>query len=212
MTSIEDLTRRLEQIDGNFDKETQLKHWSFEKTQNNRFGVLDSPDFSVFLSFDPQWPDSSKVPGTSRDDVQTGFPNPLQKAFKQVLKAGQDPNKKICFIDLATLNPASGFFTDGGNESVASALISAIDEIDPQVQPVIRIVCGDWVNDAPDKWEQSETWRKTFETIFWDNDGKSRLKNNKQAKLCVGYYRPILTTAKDGQSVKFHSWWDAQID
>ena len=205
MTSIDDLTRRLEQIDSNFDKETQLRRWSFENTQNNRFGVLKSPDFTVFLSFDPHWPDSSKVPGTSTDNYPTNFPNPLQEAFKQVLKAGQDPNKKTCFIDLATLNPTSGFFTDGGEKSVASALISAIDEIDPQVEPVIRIVCGDWGDDAPDIWEQSTTWRTSFETIFWDKDGKSRLKNNKKAVLCVGYYRPILTTAKDGQLVTFHS-------
>jgi hypothetical protein len=152
MTSIDDLTRRLEQIDSNFDKDTQLKRWSFEKMQNNKFGVPDSTDFTVFLSFDPQWPDSTKVPGKSIKDVETNFPSPLQNAFKQVLKAGQDPDKKTCFIDLATLNPDSGFFTEGGDQSIADALINAIDEItDPELQPIIRIVCGDWSDNAPDR-------------------------------------------------------------
>jgi hypothetical protein len=198
MTSIDDLAKRLEQIDSNFDKDTQLKQWSFEKTQNNRFGVPDSTDFTVFLSFDPKWPARDKVPGNSAEDAPTSFPSSLQNAFKQVLRAGKDADKKTCFIDLATLNPTSGFFTEGGEESIASALITAVDEIDQDVQPIIRIVCGDWNDDGPDRWEKSNTWRKAFEEIFWDENGNSRLKNNKKATVCVGYYRPILATAKDG--------------
>lgn len=123
----------------------------------------------------------------------------------QVLEAGKDTHKKTCFIDLATLSPHSGFFTEGGQESIASALMNAVDEIDSEVQPIIRIVCGDWNDDAPNRWKQSDSWRKTFEEIFWDGDGKSRLKNNKKATVCVGYYRPILVKAKDGQSVNFYS-------
>ena len=84
-------------------KNTQLQHWSFEKTQNSSFGVKDSTDFTVFLSFDHGWPELAKVPGKSKDDVVTHFPSPLQNAFKQVLTAGGDPEQKICFIDLAIL-------------------------------------------------------------------------------------------------------------
>ncbi|OAL38908.1 hypothetical protein AYO20_01659 [Fonsecaea nubica] len=211
MTSIDDLARRLEQIDSNFDKDTQLKGQSFDKTENNSFGVPDSTDFTVFLSFEPQWPD--KVPGNSADDAPTKFPSPLQRAFKQVLKAGLDTDKKKCFIDLATLfdlttpSPPSGFFTEGGQESVASALLSAVDEIDPEVQPVIRIVCGEWSDDAPSKWEEDGKWRKTFEEIFWDGQGKSRLKKNKKAIVCVGYYRPILATVnKEGTYAPTEQW------
>ena len=203
MTSIDDLERRLEQIDSNFDKETQLKHWSFEKTQNNSFGVAGSPDFTVFLSFDPKWPDRELVPGKPSDEVPTHFPNPLQNAFKQVVKAGEDPEKRLCFIDLASLNPASDFFTEGGEQSVADALISAVDKIiDPEVRPVIRIVCGDWDDKAsPEHWQDDGSWRQTFEKIFWDSDGKSRLQHNTNATLCVGYYRPVLSTTKDGKYI-----------
>jgi hypothetical protein len=210
MTSIDDLARRLEQIDSTFDKDTQLKHWSFEKTQNNSFGVTGSTDFTVFLSFDPQWPEKAKVPGKSANDIQTYFPNPLQNAFKQVLAAGEDPKKKTCFIDLATLNPDRDFFTEGGDQSVATALINAIDNIDPEMRPVIRIVVGDWGDTAPDTWQnENSSWRQTFEEIFWDN-GESRLKNNKKATLWVGYYRPVLTTTAGGKLVDPHSQQNAQ--
>jgi hypothetical protein len=205
MTSIDDLARRLEQIDSTFDKDTQLKHWSFEKTQNNSFGVktsADKPDkgstdFTVFLNFDPKWPSKEIVPGKPCKDsteVKTSFPSPLQKAFKQVLAAGEDTMGKTCFIDMATLNPSSDFFNEGDKESVATALLNAVDNIDLGEKPVIRIVCGDWVGGDPKTWESvSRGWRIKFEEMFWDK-GESRLRKNKNATLWVGYYRPILAT------------------
>jgi len=183
MTSTDDLARRLEQINSTFDTNTQLKHWSFKKTQSNSVGVTGSTDFTVFLSFDPKWPERVKVPGKSKNDIQTYFPNPLQNAFKQVLAAGEDSQKKNSFIDMATLNPHSDFFTEGGDDSVSTALVNAVDKIDPEMRPVIRILCGDWGNDAPNTWQDANSsWRQTFEKIFWDN-GKSRLENNKKAIL-----------------------------
>ena len=199
-------------IDSIFDKDTQLKGWSFDVSHNNRFGVeiksandntpdIKPADFTVFLPFGGEWPKPDKVPGTSSKDVTTTFPSPLQQAFKQVLAAGKDMTKKTCFIDIASLNPDHSFFTEGGENSVTSALISAIDEIiDPQVQPIIRFIGDDHRDDAPGRWEQNGSWREIFETIFWDKNGNPLLKNNKNAVLCVGYYRPILTTFADGKS------------
>ena len=199
MTSIDDLAKRLEQIDSTFDEATKLKRWSFEKTLNNTFGVPESSDFSVFLSFDPKWPSKDQVPGLPSNEVKTEFPSPLQNAFKQVLQHGKDSGNKVCFIDLASLNPETEFFTQGEDKSVAKALLEAVDCIDPQIQPVIRIVCGDWEDHNPGKWDDGSRWRTMFEEIFWDQNGNSRLEKNKNALLCVGYYRPVLSINKDGQ-------------
>jgi hypothetical protein len=204
MTSIADLAKRLEQIDSTFDKDTQLKHVSFEETKNNSFGVNNSKDFTVFLPFES---------GNSVKDYETKFEHPLQLAFKQVLTAGEDLEKKICFIDMATLSPYDDFFTEGGANSVASALINAVDKIvDPNVMPVIRIICGTETDIDPSTWLNTNMWWRTiFEKIFWDDKGQSRLKNNNNATLWVGYYRPILRATKtDGKLVVSDSRRSAQ--
>lgn len=108
---------------------------------------------------------------------------------------------------MATLNPHSEFFTESGDESVSTALLNAVDKIDPEMKPIICILCGDWGNDAPNTWQDaSSSWRQTFEKIFWDN-GKSPLKNNKKATLWVGYYRPILRTTADGKAYAPTEQW-----
>lgn len=195
MTSIDDLVRRLSQIDKAFDKDTQLQSWSFDKTTNNVFGVAGSTDFSVFLSFGKGWPeDKDKVPGTSAEDYPTVFPNPLQDAFKQVLEAGKDSTGKACFIDMASLDPEAGFFTEKSDEhpvSVATALLDAVDSIDSNVTPIIRIICGHWDQNTGADFKDNGRWWEKFEEMFWDQ-GKSRLTKNKNAQLWVGYYRPVL--------------------
>lgn len=50
---------------------------------------------------------------------------------------------------MATWNPHSDFFTEGVDESVSTALFNAVDKIDMEMRPVIRILCGNWGDDAP---------------------------------------------------------------
>lgn len=183
MTSIDDLERRLLLIDQTHDEGSRLKGIAFEKTQNVSLGLgKDLRDFPVFIPFG-SWEKAKNAPETKPEQLDASFPSPLQAAFKDVLDKGKD--SKMCFIDFTSLDPHKEFFMQGGANSVANALIEAINDIkDESITPVIRVVAGsdntgDLLQDSRDKWR----------SIF--KEGAQEIKN-KKATLCVGMYRPEL--------------------
>ena len=181
MASIDELERRLKDIDSTASPDSRLEGITFEKTYNESLGLKPDnvSDFKVFIPW-RSWP-AGALP------EKTEFPSALQEAFKDVLSKGSD--RSSCFIDLHTLNPNLEFFKEpDALSSVAKAIAQVIDNTDESVTPVVRFLAGSDENKTNEQFWHD--YGKTFEDVFWPN-GEPLVKH-KKARLYVAYYSPNL--------------------
>lgn len=178
--TLDNLHRWLERLDNAAPAGLKLNGIAFDKSYNDSFAINEKfqDNFTVFQPW-----------GTWARKGDRSYPTPTQQAVIDVVAQSIKPGDTKCFIDIATLNPTSDFWTqdDPNNEkkSVIDTIAAAINDVSPNAEPVIRFLVGD-----PSKQARTAKGEGpgVFRDIFWNSEGP-RIQHPK-ARLYVGYYDP----------------------
>lgn len=164
---------------------------AYSKSFNTRLGVAPYAtkpfDFSVFIPWG-----SWDVYNHRNDSPPPKIPSQFGIAIQQVITAGvKDPSgqvdNKTCFIDLVHLgNPDTTFMTEANGEwpGVVQTLAKYVDQMDPEMTPVIRFLTGS----AEREPKPSVATQSSYLDSFWPNG--SSVFRHKKAMLYIGYYNP----------------------
>ncbi|KAF7167881.1 hypothetical protein CNMCM5623_001028 [Aspergillus felis] len=196
MVSLEELEAELKDI----DPKSLVSGVAYSKTFNIQLGFSTGGgnpyDTCIFIPWE-LWRQHDNPPDTWNPPLK--LRSILEEAFRQAVHLGHTDglqiDKTVSFTDIANLGePGVNFMTETTNWVSQQApgpifyLANYVNQMDPNITPIIRFLAGGAENSNPSTWAQNQL--PFYQNVFWPSG--QQIFTHPKAMLYVGYYNPSL--------------------